>query len=72
MNKAIDEFFEIVMGFQSEPNHVSVTFSKHAGVFRLPVGRSDFVSQMTNIAAAFKTDVEVKVMLRGDEIISVG
>ena len=67
-----DEFEERVMAFMSEPRHVSVTFSKHAGIYSLPVERDDFVRQMTNIAAAWKSNREVRVVIGAGEVISVG
>jgi len=67
-----DEFEERVMAFSTEPHHVNVTFSKHAGVYTLPVARDDFVRQMTNIAEAWKSGREVRVLLEGGEVLSVG
>lgn len=72
MAEWVEESNERVMSFNSEPMFVNVAFSKHAGIYRLSVEREDFVGQMTRIAAAFKSDREVKVVLRGDEIASVG
>lgn len=66
-----EEFTEEVMSFSSEPQHVSVTFSRHAGVYRLPVTHEDFVQQMANIANSFKTDQPVKAVVRGQEIVSI-
>lgn len=67
-----EEFVERVFSFTSEPNHVNVAFSQHAGIYMLPVERDDFVQQMTHIAVAFKSDKAVRIVLRGQEIVSVG
>jgi hypothetical protein len=67
-----DELIERVMMFSTEPHHVNVTFSKHAGIYRLPITRDDFVTQMTNIADAWKSKREVRVVLRGQEVMTVG
>jgi hypothetical protein len=61
----------MIMGFNSEPGQVNVTFSQHAAVYVLPASRDDFVEQMTNIARAFQSRAEVKVLLRGSEVVSV-
>ena len=66
-----EEFSEEVMGFSSEPHHVNVTFSRHAGIYRLPVTHEDFVTQMANIANSFKTNQPVKAVVRGQEIVSI-
>jgi hypothetical protein len=66
-----EESTEMIMAFHSEPGQVNVTFSQHAAVYALPVERADFVAQMTNITTAFKSRAQVRIVLRGPEIISV-
>jgi hypothetical protein len=72
MSEWKDEFEERVTAFMSEPRHVTVTFSKHAGIYTLPVERDDFVRQMTNIAEAWKSNREVRVVVAAGEVMSVG
>ena len=66
-----EEFTEQIMSFNSEPHHVNVTFSQHAGLYRLPVTHEDFAQQMANIANSFKTNQPVKAVVRGQEIVSI-
>lgn len=61
-----------IAGFHSDPHHINVTFFDHAGIYRLPVSREDFVKQMGLIAEAFKSDEEIRIELCGDEILRVG
>lgn len=66
-----ESFNEGIMSFSSEPHHVNVAFSMHAGIYRLLVSREDFVEQMGNIANSFKSGQPLKVVVRGQEIVSV-
>jgi hypothetical protein len=66
-----EQFSETVMRFDSEPHHVNVAFSQHAGIYRLAVAHPGFVACMTAIAEGYKRMLPVAVTVRGQEIESV-
>lgn len=66
-----EEYSERVMGFSSEAHQVTVTFERHAAIFRLPASHPEFSTLVSRLAEAYKTRQPVKVTTRGQEILRV-
>jgi hypothetical protein len=62
---------ETVNSFSTGDTGLEVTFSKHTDIYYLPRERENFVEQAENIAAAWKSNKPVKIVLQGSEVISV-
>jgi hypothetical protein len=62
---------EEVRTFSTVGREVQVTFTLAAAIYRLPVEHKDFVQQVANLAAAWKSEKLATVVVRGVEIVSV-
>lgn len=62
---------EQVFFFFTDEIGLSVTFTGQPSYYYIPRERKDFVEQVKNLAAAWKTRKRVKLVVLGSEIISV-